>query len=74
MNNNNFKTRFGTVIEINHIVIYRLIQGRKNMTRVWVDRSLHDQGRSKNNSLTLSVTQPTNMNDGNPKTKFGIEN
>ena len=41
------------------IIVKRLIQGRNNVTRVWVVPRSCDQGRRKNGVLTLSTTLPT---------------
>ena len=38
------------------IIVKRLIQGRKYVTRVWVEPRSCDQGRRKNDAFTLSVT------------------
>ena len=41
------------------IIVKRLIQGRNNVTRVWVVPRSCDHGRRKNGVLTLSTTLPT---------------
>ena len=39
-------------------IVKRLIQGRNNVTRVWVEPRSFDQGRCKNDALTHSATLP----------------
>ena len=42
------------------IIVKRLIQGRNNVTRVWVEPRSFDQGRRKNDTFTHLATLPTN--------------
>ena len=43
------------------IIVKRLIQGRNNVTRVWVEPRPFDQGRRKNDAFTHSATLSTNI-------------
>ena len=40
------------------IIVKHLIQGRNNVTRVWVEPRSFDQGHRKNNAFTHSATLP----------------
>ena len=43
------------------IIVKRLIQGRNNVTRVWVEPRPFDQGRRKNDAFTHLPTLPTDI-------------
>ena len=54
----------------NVIIVKRLIQGRNNVTRVWVEPRSCDRGRRKNDAFTLSATLVISISGTEQADKF----